>query len=476
MTVLPPLPQAPPDARYALTVPQSVMFADLSLRGSTRPVFERAVAIDYEPEYIAIDDGAMTWNFSLSDPFVEKLATTSPVDPADIARRFIELMGRTSRGLTRRARVLAQPGRRRSNDPSDVLSDLNQYWEVYEAHMTSLFTFWNVETLLSDALVDALRADGADSELEAGLPTFVRPSEPNWFALEQANLLALKQRFGAEQSGDGQAAAEGHALQFGFLLAPFNLGEPPSGEMVIERIAELRSAAAPHDQYKSLSEWSPLVQELGDLERQLTFWKTERLDAFALADSLLVGAYGEAAALLGVDLETVYRMTRNELAGALSGSPPDLESVGARGDGFCLAFVDGSIGFYEPTSHDPAEESEVVKSGTVLRGTVASPGVVVGRVRIVQPGEQPSLEDDEVLVTQMTRPDMGAALDQAIAYVTDEGGRLCHAAIVSREKGKPCVIAVGNATRLLRQGMLVEVDGADGTVTVLDASFLSDHT
>ena len=67
----------------------------------------------------------------------------------------------------------------------------------------------------------------------------------------------------------------------------------------------------------------------------------------------------------------------------------------------------------------------------------------------------------------MTRPEMGAALDRAAAYITDEGGLMCHAAIIAREMHKPCVIGTGHATELLHDGMLVTVDGSNGTVRVL---------
>lgn len=475
MTSLSPLPVSPPDVRYALTVPQSVTFADLSLRGSTRSVFRRALDADYEPRYIAIDNGAMSWNFTPSDPFVGVLSLGSEVDPVRVAQRFIDLMGRTSRSLVRKAQVLSPATRRRPGSRDDLLADLQDYWNAYEMHMTSLFTFWNVETLVTEALIEALRAEGDSTEINSGLPTFVRPSEPNWFAIEQASLLALKDRVGSKATPEAVAAAEDHVQRFGFLLAPFNLGDPPTAHMVLDRIRGLSAAASLRDAYEPVVGRSSAVESLGELERELTFWKTERLDAFALADSYMLPAYRDVAALLDLDIRTVFCMTRDEMTAALSGESPKVEEIEERSLGYCLALIDGNISFYAPTPVPDVQESDVAASGTVLRGTVTSPGVVVGRVRLVRPGEAPDLADDEVLVTQMTRPDMGAALDQAIAYVTDEGGRLSHAAIVSREKNKPCVTAVGNATQLLRPGMLIEVNGSEGTVTVLDASFLSDH-
>lgn len=71
---------------------------------------------------------------------------------------------------------------------------------------------------------------------------------------------------------------------------------------------------------------------------------------------------------------------------------------------------------------------------------------------------------------------MGAALDRAAGFITDEGGLLCHAAIISREMKKPCVIATGNATSALKTGDLIEVDGTQGIVKIIqprNVSFVS---
>jgi len=449
------------------------MFADLSLRGSQRTAFERTLGLDYEPEYIAIDDGAMSWNFSETDTFVERLGYR---DALTTSQRFITLMGRTSRSLERTALVVAGPGRRRQGVSADVLQDLAHLWDAYEQHMTSLFTFWNVEELLSGALVDKLRERGMQHEIDAGLPSYIRPSETNWFALEQRNLAVLKSRFGnAPDSGLLATAASDHAALFGFLLAPFNLGSLPTADDVLPRIRDLAetSSLEPVGIEPGQEDFDAELSRLGELERELSFWKTERLDAFARADALARPVFEDAAAILGLGLERVFAHTRQELTDALSENGRVNDAVlDQRLARFCLALVNGSIDFYEPSEARADHAAGLASSGQVLKGRATSPGRVTGRVRLVKPGEQPQLESDEILVTTMTRPDMGVALDQALAYVTDEGGRLSHAAIVSREKGKPCVTALETATQLLRPGMIIEVDGTNGTVTVIDASFL----
>jgi pyruvate,water dikinase len=100
-----------------------------------------------------------------------------------------------------------------------------------------------------------------------------------------------------------------------------------------------------------------------------------------------------------------------------------------------------------------------------LRGFGASPGVATGTARILHgSAEMDKLKTGEVLVTSMTTPDMVPAMSQASAIVTDEGGITCHAAIVSRELGVPCVVGTREATKLVAEGMEITVDGKAGLV------------
>ena len=74
------------------------------------------------------------------------------------------------------------------------------------------------------------------------------------------------------------------------------------------------------------------------------------------------------------------------------------------------------------------------------------------------------IEAGDVLVTVMTNPDMVPAMRKASAVVTDEGGRTCHAAIVSRELGIPCIVGAKVATEVLAEGSKVTVDATCGVV------------
>jgi pyruvate,water dikinase len=103
-------------------------------------------------------------------------------------------------------------------------------------------------------------------------------------------------------------------------------------------------------------------------------------------------------------------------------------------------------------------------AGTVLvAGRSVGSSVATGPVRVVgDVGDLAGFRDGEVLVARMTDPDWEPVLKRASAVVTDEGGRTCHAAIVSRELGIPCVVGTGNATTVLTPGRQVTVSCAEG--------------
>ena len=108
----------------------------------------------------------------------------------------------------------------------------------------------------------------------------------------------------------------------------------------------------------------------------------------------------------------------------------------------------------------------------LVQGLAASAGRASGAVRILESAEQgDELLAGEILVAKMTSPDWVPTMRRASALITDGGGITCHAAIVSRELGVPCVVGARNATTVLRTGEVVTVDGAKGTVYEGDLLF-----
>ncbi|MCD6247855.1 MAG: phosphoenolpyruvate synthase [Hadesarchaea archaeon] len=145
------------------------------------------------------------------------------------------------------------------------------------------------------------------------------------------------------------------------------------------------------------------------------------------------------------------------------GRPQDIEWAVEGGDIYFVQSRAITVLYGEEKEKAPAEEE--APREVLVKGLGASPGMAFGRVRVVPSVKEISkVKEGDILVTKMTTPDWVPAMRRAAAIVTDEGGMTCHAAIVSRELGTPCVVGSGNATEVLKDGMEVTVDGATGVV------------
>lgn len=101
----------------------------------------------------------------------------------------------------------------------------------------------------------------------------------------------------------------------------------------------------------------------------------------------------------------------------------------------------------------------------LLIGEAASPGCATGVAVIINsPKEIERVSKGQILVTQMTTPDFVPAMKKVNAIITDKGGQTSHAAIVSRELGVPCVVGTGTATKVIKEGDILTVDGTTGKI------------
>jgi len=116
-------------------------------------------------------------------------------------------------------------------------------------------------------------------------------------------------------------------------------------------------------------------------------------------------------------------------------------------------------------------DDTVTREANTLRiaGTGASPGIVTGPVRVVGTiNELPKVKAGEIMVTSNTDPGWTPVFPKLGGLVTETGGILSHGAIVSREYNIPAVTAVKDATKILKTGQKITVDGNDGTVTIIE--------
>ena len=133
--------------------------------------------------------------------------------------------------------------------------------------------------------------------------------------------------------------------------------------------------------------------------------------------------------------------------------------------------IDGNVGVPDFSTWRRRDEATAigVAVGQKLRGIAGCPGVARGRARVVlDPSDPTALAAGDVLVAPLTDPAWTPLFVPAAAVIVDVGAMLSHAVIVSRELGIPSVVSVTDATRIIPNGALVEIDGSAGTVTILE--------
>src|SRR5690606_21560495 len=105
------------------------------------------------------------------------------------------------------------------------------------------------------------------------------------------------------------------------------------------------------------------------------------------------------------------------------------------------------------------------EGSTLVTGEAVGEKIAQGTARVIRSSEElAAFQPGEVLVAEVTDPAWEPVLARAAATVTERGGRTCHAAIVARELGIPCVLGTGNATHVIETGNDVTVSCAEGPV------------
>jgi pyruvate, water dikinase len=148
------------------------------------------------------------------------------------------------------------------------------------------------------------------------------------------------------------------------------------------------------------------------------------------------------------------------------GVPQDIEwAIDDRGKIFILQARPETVHGDRKETKETGGREEIMDKEVLVKGIGVSPGQASGRVQILlKVKEMASFQPGDILVTEMTTPDWVPAMKIASAVVTNLGGKTCHAAIVSRELGVPCVVGTENATKALKNGQTVTVDGQKGFI------------
>lgn len=195
--------------------------------------------------------------------------------------------------------------------------------------------------------------------------------------------------------------------------------------------------------YKKIFEQKMMLKKEKDLNKNVKVSKNKRLNQKITSEQI------KTLAALGKNLEKHY------------GFPQDIE----------WAIEKNKVYFVQTrpvtTTQNQKEKYALdTKHHTpILQGDPASPGIGIGKANIIESAKEiGKVEKGDVLVALSTNPDYVLAMKKAVAIITEKGGRTSHAAIVSRELGIPAIVGAKNATKILKNGIMVTVNGTTGDV------------
>ncbi|MCX6744476.1 MAG: PEP-utilizing enzyme [Candidatus Parcubacteria bacterium] len=220
------------------------------------------------------------------------------------------------------------------------------------------------------------------------------------------------------------------------------------------------------------------LQYIFQISTEFMFIKDYRKGVYQKSYVYMDPVMAEIAKRLGLTLKQVKFLTYEEVADALLNNKADFyrQIVEQRQIKCCYYATDGEITVYQGEECDKVISRHLAAVAQTdysalkeLKGMTAYPGKVTGIAKIVLlEKDVAKVQPGDILVSSATNPDLIVAMKKAAAFVTDTGGITSHAAIVSRELKTPCVLGTQHATKVIKDGDLVEVDADHGIVKILN--------
>jgi phosphohistidine swiveling domain-containing protein len=342
----------------------------------------------------------------------------------------------------------------------DNFVEFAKAWENHVASVLVIFTEVPVEKKIHALLSEKL----SSQEVESLCNEITKPLQDNFHKIEEHDLVYSEN-------------LDEHAKKYEWFVARYGKRDPYTAELAKHHLNNINKE-------EFLKEWKLNKEKLQqsiirakeilgeeshivDFLQFIVYYRTQRTDIMNKSLYLAIPMLDKLASSLELTYEQLLYCTKDEV---LQNNLPSLEIINERINQNAILVEDGEI--YCKIKDDCEKirkhMEEEVPETTEIRGSVACQGKANGPVKIIfDQNEFSKLKEGDILVTSMTTPDMAMIMEKAAAFITDEGGITCHAAIIAREMKKPCIIGTRYATKLLHDGDLIEVDADRGLIKII---------
>jgi len=280
---------------------------------------------------------------------------------------------------------------------------------------------------------------------------------------------------------------QNHARKHGWLAMRFFVGEAWTKEYIKTRLSTMNSVKSKKELAqriahrierekkikKAIKNFNSKDKSKVKLIRDIVYLRTQRTDFFQESSYYVINLVKKIANQLEIRYSELLYLSAKEVVLSLQGKFDYHSCIAKRQENFvvffdtnqdCILEAKEATEFLQKISilnRSAQEESEII-------GKTGYGGKARGKAKIVKSeADNSKVEKGDILISMMTTPNFIPALEKASAFVTDEGGVTCHAAIIAREMKKPCVVGTKIATKVIKDGDYIEVDADKGSVKIL---------
>ncbi|MBI5225197.1 hypothetical protein HY989_04975 [Candidatus Micrarchaeota archaeon] len=260
-----------------------------------------------------------------------------------------------------------------------------------------------------------------------------------------------------------------HIEEFEWVGTHHCWGDPLSAVRLFSQIKEMPQAVKKEHKQKELPK---KLEWLINWQNEIAYWRQYCAESSDIGFFAARSALNKAAKQLELSYEEIIWLSDREILGGLQGGKiPSKAQIKDREKAFGYIKTETDELIITGDALQRIVHNLVPKTDASIRqfsGAIGSKGFAVGTAFVCfTPQEAIAMKKGEILVVPQTTPDYVVVMKKAGAIITDEGGITCHAAIISRELGIPCVVGTKIGTRVIKTGDLIEVDANKGIVRKL---------
>lgn len=355
---------------------------------------------------------------------------------------------------------------RENNLLKSTKADLPTFCRAYCHYMPAILIIYRVEDRLEKHVYKLLSKKISSQQTKKLLHQLNTPLQDNFYKQEAYDLVTTKNLVS-------------HVKKYQWINSRYGERNPYTIEQAKARLSEINKEEFLKNYHLEKSNLRQTISYakkiLGfedchfiDFMQFILYYRTQRTDIVNKSMYLFLPKLKKLAKEKNLTYKQLIYCTSDEI---LSDKIPPIKIINERIRDHAMVMEDGVIRCVIGRESQKIKEKFQDKIGNIKQfaGMIASSGIAKGPAKIIFDRRDFSkIKSGDILVTSMTTPDMIAIMKKAAAFVTDEGGITCHAAIVAREMQKPCIIGTKIATRVLRDGDYVEANANNGIIKIVN--------